>query len=93
VDNVAQFPTGNPIFLAQISFGINSVVIEQHVKSLLTPKVKAFFSTKSNLRIVPEIIDLSIPNASEKIIGREDPEKWKFEDLDALSSGSNKPYI
>ncbi len=48
------------------------------------------FSPKSNLRIVPEIIDLSLPNASEKIVSREDPAKWRFADLNELWSGMSK---
>jgi hypothetical protein len=52
--------------------------------------VKVFFSTKSNLRIVPEIIDLSHPGSNEKIINREDPAKWRFTDLNELWSGLNK---
>ena len=64
--------------------------MEQTSKSLTTPKVKVFFSTKSNMRIVPVIVDLSLPTASDKIAGREDPAKWKFSDLNELWSGQTK---
>jgi hypothetical protein len=66
------------------------VVVEQTGKSLTTPSVKVFFSTKSNMRIVPQVIDLSLPGATEKISGREDPAKWKFADLNELWSGLPK---
>ena len=49
---------------------------------------RCFFSTKSNMRIVPEVIDLSQPSSNEKIVSREDPAKWKFADLNELWSGS-----
>jgi hypothetical protein len=54
---------------------------------LTTPKVKVFFATKSNMRILPEIVDLSRPDTAEKIAGREDPAKWRFPDLNELWSG------
>jgi hypothetical protein len=44
---------------------------------LLTPVVKAFFSTKSNEPIMPELIDLS--RSQESIVGAEDPVKWGFD--------------
>jgi hypothetical protein len=68
------------------------VVVEQTAKSLTTPCVKVFYSTKSHMRIVPEIVDLSRPGNSDKIVSREDPAKWKFPDLDELWSGSTGFY-
>jgi hypothetical protein len=66
------------------------VVVELSEKSLLTPRVKVFFSTKSNLRVIPEVVDLSAPGCSEKIAGREDPDKWRFPDMNELWSGLNR---
>ena len=63
------------------------VVVEQKGKSLTTPMVKVFFSTNSNDRIVPEMIDLSQPSTREHILSREDPVKWNFKDLNELWSG------
>jgi hypothetical protein len=54
---------------------------------LTTPTVKVFFSTKSNMRIIPELVDLSRPGVTEKIVSREDPSKWRFPDLNELWSG------
>jgi hypothetical protein len=73
--------------LVKLSSGRLAVVIEQTTKSLTTPLVKVFFSTKSNLRITPEIVDLSLASTIEKIVSREDPAKWKFADLNELWSG------
>jgi hypothetical protein len=51
------------------------------------PLVKVFYSTKSELRITPRVIDLSVAGATEKILSREDPDKWSFPDLKELWSG------
>lgn len=77
------YPVGS---LVQLTSGRIGVVVEQTSKSLTTPSVKVFFSTKSNLRILPQVIDLSHPENREKIISREDPDKWRFPDLNELWS-------
>jgi hypothetical protein len=53
-------------------------------KSLLEPRVKVFFSTKSMTYIAPEVIDLGAPHVREKIVDWEDPEKWDFKGLEDL---------
>ena len=87
VKSLGIYPIGS---LVKLTSGRLGVVVEQTGKSLTTPSVKVFFSTKSNLRIVPEVIDLSQQGVTEKIVSREDPAKWKFSDLNELWSGLNK---
>ncbi|OGB28374.1 MAG: phosphodiesterase [Burkholderiales bacterium RIFCSPLOWO2_12_FULL_61_40] len=87
VKSLGIYPVGS---LVRLSSGRLGVVMEQTGKSLTTPLVKVFFSTKSNMRIVPTIVDLSLPGAVEKIAGREDPAKWRFPDLNELWSGLQK---
>jgi HD-GYP domain-containing protein (c-di-GMP phosphodiesterase class II) len=84
VKSLGIYPIGS---LVQLSSGRLGVVVEQTGKSLTTPTVKVFFSTKSNMRIVPELVDLSRPGITEKIVSREDPAKWRFSDLNELWSG------
>ncbi|WP_066707897.1 HD-GYP domain-containing protein [Curvibacter delicatus] len=84
VKSVGIYPIGSLVRLASGRIG---VVIEQTSKSLTTPCVKVFFSTKSNLRIPPEIVDLSHPSCTDKIANREDPDQWHFPDLNELWSG------
>lgn len=84
VKSLGIYPIGS---LVRLTSGRLGVVVSQSGKSLTTPLVKAFFSTKSNLRIPPVIIDLSAPTATEKILSREDPAKWRFSDLNELWSG------
>jgi hypothetical protein len=59
-------------------------VVDQTAKSLLTPKVKVFFSTRSNLRITPAVLDLSSPAARDRIVSIEESAKWNFGDLNDL---------
>mgnify|MGYP003949023857 FL=1 len=84
VRSLGIYPVGS---LVRMSSGRLGVVVEQKGKSLTTPMVKVFFSTNSNDRIVPEMIDLSQPSTREHIVSREDPSKWNFKDLNELWSG------
>jgi len=84
VKSVGIYPIGS---LVKLNSGRLGIVIEQAEKSLLTPRIKVFYSTRGQARILPEIIDLSRPNCPEKISGREDPAKWNFPDFNELWSG------
>ena len=84
VRSLGIYPVGS---LVRMSSGRLGVVVEQKGKSLTTPMVKVFFSTNSNDRIVPEMIDLSQPSTREHILSREDPVKWNFKDLNELWPG------
>lgn len=84
VKSMGIYPVGS---LVRLTSGRIGVVTEQTVKSLTTPLVKVFYSTKSGLRVVPYLVDLSRPQSLEKIQQREDPAKWNFPDLNELWSG------
>ena len=84
VKSIGIYPVGS---LVRLTSGRIGVVIEQSAAALTTPHVKVFFSTNSGLRIPPETVDLSAPGCHEKIIAREDPDKWRFPDLNELWSG------
>lgn len=81
VKTVGIYPTGS---LVRLESGRLGVVTEQSEKSLLTPKVKVFFSARLRAPIMQETIDLSQMIGTEKIIGREAPEDWGFRNLDSL---------
>ncbi|MEI7842989.1 MAG: HD-GYP domain-containing protein [Gallionellaceae bacterium] len=74
VKTIGIYPTGT---LVKLKSGKLAVVTEQSEKGLLTPMVKAFFSTKSNEPFMPETIDLS--KSSESIANVEMAEKWNFD--------------
>lgn len=81
VRGVGIYPVGALVRLASGRLG---VVVDQSGKSLLTPKVKVFFSTRSQARIVLEIVDLARSGRSDRIAANEDPAKWNFPDLEEL---------
>lgn len=82
---IGIYPTGA---LVRLSSGRLGVVLDQSEKSLLTPQVKVFFSTKSLIYIKPEVVDLSRPNCPEKIVGKEDAAKWGIKNLHELWAGT-----
>ena len=81
VKSVGIYPVGS---LVRLESGKLAVIMEQNAHSLTTPLIKVFFSTKSKAQLKPDIIDLSRPGCSEKIVGRESPEKWGLTDLERL---------
>jgi putative nucleotidyltransferase with HDIG domain len=84
VKSIGIYPVGT---LVKLESGRLAVVVEQTEKSLLTPKIKVFYSTKSLSYLPPEILDLSGPGLQDKIVGREDAAKWGLKDVNALWLG------
>lgn len=83
VKSLGIYPIGS---FVRLESGRLGVVVEQSEKSLLAPRVKVFFSTKSNAHIAPELLDLSRPGVHDKIAGREDPAKWGIGNVDEIWS-------
>jgi putative nucleotidyltransferase with HDIG domain len=81
VKSIGIYPVGT---LVRLESGRLGVVLQQMEKSLLQPRVKVFFSTKSMTHIPPKVIDLALGTVRDKIVDREDPAKWDFKDLDAM---------
>ena len=84
VKSIGIYPVGS---LVRLTSGRLGVVVEQAPAALTTPVVKVFFSTKSDLRIPAELVNLAAPGATEKIVAREDPGQWNFPDMNELWSG------
>jgi putative nucleotidyltransferase with HDIG domain len=84
VKSVGIYPAGSLVRLASGRLG---VVLEQHPDSLLWPRVKVFFSTKSDAPIPQEIVDLAKLVGEERIVARELPADWGFRNLDELWTG------
>ena len=78
VRTVGIYPLGS---LVQLQSGRLGVVIEHNA-----PRLKLFYSTRTRAPIVPVELDLSSPQCSDRIVGREDPAAWGFSNLDTLWS-------
>lgn len=83
VKSVGIYPIGS---MVKLKSGRLAVVIDQSPKSLLTPVLKVFFSTKSNSHIPVEVLDLSKPYARDSIVGHEDPVVWGVHDINEIWS-------
>ena len=74
VKTVGIYPTGT---LLKLKSGRLGVVTDQSKKSLVKPIVKVFFSTRSNVHILQEIVDLS--KSTDSIASMENPLQWGFD--------------
>ena len=84
VKSVGIYPIGS---LVRMQSGRLAVVCEQNLESLVSPKVKVFFSTRSQLHIPPEMLNLANPACADRIAARESNSQWKFSQLDELWAG------
>ncbi|MBV8649439.1 HD-GYP domain-containing protein [Paludibacterium sp.] len=78
---IGIYPVGT---LVRLESGRLGVVVEQNEKNLILPKVKVFFSLKSNTHIPPEIVDLSRGmghGGADKILRHESPERLHLDPL------------
>lgn len=76
------YPIGS---LVRLESGRLAVVAEQNPASLLSPRVRVFFSAQTGKPIPPELIDLV--KLADPIARRESPAKWGFKDLNDLWAG------
>lgn len=81
VKSVGIYPTGT---LVKLQSGRLAVVVEQSRSSLVTPRVRVFFSTKSGMPIPVQLLDLSSPTTTDRIVARESPELWGFTHVEEL---------
>lgn len=88
VRSVGIYPIGS---LVRLASGKLAVVVEQNESSLLTPKVKVFYSIKSGMRITPQVLDMAHPATLDKIMEHEEFSRWDFPDLHELWSTVPQP--
>jgi HD-GYP domain-containing protein (c-di-GMP phosphodiesterase class II) len=81
VRSLGIYPTGS---LVRLASGRLAVVTEQNPQNLVAPVVKAFYSTRSELHIVPVLLDLAHRGCSDRIVGREDRADGRFPQMDEL---------
>ena len=81
VHTLGIYPTGSVVRLAS---GKLAVVVEQNPDKLVSPVVKVFFSTKSQMPVLPVLLDLSRPSTQDRIEAREVDAARRFPHLDEL---------
>ena len=87
VKTVGIYPIGS---LVRLKSGRLAVVVDQSAGSLLRPRVKIIFSITADRRLPPRVVDLSLPDAEDEIVGHEDPDVWGVDDIDFLWSGIDR---
>lgn len=81
IKTIGIYPTGS---LVRLNSQRLAVVIDQNESNMLKPKVKIFFSLRSNLPVIQSVVDLSAPTSTDSIEARESHEKWNFPYLEEL---------
>lgn len=81
VQSLGIYPTGSVV---RLQSGKLAVVVDQNPGKLVAPVVKAFYSTKAQMRIVPVRIDLARKDCSDRIVGREPEASVEFQHLAEL---------
>ncbi|MCW5610502.1 MAG: HD-GYP domain-containing protein [Rubrivivax sp.] len=85
VRGLGIYPTGS---LVRLASGKLAVVVEQNPQLPVAPVVKVFFSTKSQMPIAPQRVDLARPQCSDRIVGRHERAKGEFPQIDELWAGA-----
>lgn len=75
------YPVGSLVRLQSERLG---VVVEQSGNALLTPKVSVFYSVRLKQALPVTVIDLADEQETDRIVSRESPEDWPFNQLDRL---------
>jgi HD-GYP domain-containing protein (c-di-GMP phosphodiesterase class II) len=82
VDCVGIYPVGS---LVRLHSQRLAVVVEHNPAAPVAPRVKVFYSIRSQITLPTETLDLSEPGCRDRIVGRESNRDWKFPFLDSLS--------
>ena len=86
VKSLGIYPVGSLVRMQSDKLG---VVVEQNETSITAPKVKLFYSARTEMPIPVEVIDLADPQCADRIAGRESNSVWKFPHLDTLWAGAD----
>jgi len=79
VRSIGIYPVGALVRTKSDKLG---VVIEQNEGSMLKPRIRVFFSARSNAPIQQQVFDLASPACREEIAGVEQAADWGLENLE-----------
>lgn len=82
VDSIGIYPAGS---LVRLHSQRLAVVFEHNAQAPLAPRVKVFYSIRSQMTLPTETLDLAAPGCRERIVARESNERWRFPFLDSLA--------
>jgi hypothetical protein len=81
VKSLGIYPIGSAV---RLESGRLAVVMEQNPHALVSPVVKVFFSTRTEMPITATVVDLSAAACSDRIVGREVGAEERFPQLNEL---------
>ena len=81
IKTVGLYPAGS---LVRLHSGRLAVVVGSSNGNLRAPLVNVFFSTKSEMGIPVELVDLSHARTNDRIVAREPRARWNFPHLEQL---------
>lgn len=84
VKSIGVYPVGSMVRLQSKRIG---VVVEQSPGALLLPRISTFYCLESNQHVPQELVDLSRPGCTDKIIARENPEHWRLPQAKTMHAG------
>ena len=82
VDCIGIYPVGS---LVRLQSQRLAVVIEHDPAAPVAPRVKVFYSIRSQMSLPAESLDLAEPGCRDRIVGRESNHQWRFPFLDSLA--------
>jgi HD-GYP domain-containing protein (c-di-GMP phosphodiesterase class II) len=83
IDCVGIYPVGS---LVRLSTERLAVVVEHNPDAPVSPRVKVFYSLRSQMTLPIELLDLSRSGCRDRIVGRESNAQWRFPFLDKLAT-------
>ena len=82
VDGIGIYPVGS---LVRLHSQRLAVVLEHNARAPLAPRVKVFYSIRSQMSLPVQTLDLAAAGCRERIVARESNERWRFPFLDSLA--------
>ena len=75
IRTIGIYPVGT---LVRLERGYLAIVVKQHPETLLQPKVRLIFNSKSLCYVPPQDLDLSSPRCDDRIVSFETPSRWRI---------------